>query len=323
MAYFRDDTDFAAGIAEAASRLGLAQTFVEKDYWVTQVLRSLLLVFPGGQFLLKGGTSLSKGYGIIDRFSEDVDVLVVPRNDHSAATAEARLRAMTAGTAAALSLSWEESRTPGRGVFASRGDLIHYATSADVTGMDTGIRLGEVLLETGFAGGREPSEICRVSTLVGTALALSSDDYEDIAPFDLLMLDPRRTLVEKCMALHHLASIWTEENPPSDARFGRHYYDIYQLLGHPRTVAGLGEREEFGRIVEDVARISANHFGAVTPRPQEGFAASKAFRPDPGSPLRAWLEAGYRQSEVLIPRAARPPTFGRILARVEEKAGIL
>ena len=86
-------------------------------YWVTQVLRALHLVFPG-QFLLDGGTSLSKGYGIIDRFSEDIDILVVPRNDHSATMAGARVRAMVTDTAAALELPWEESRTPGRGVSA-------------------------------------------------------------------------------------------------------------------------------------------------------------------------------------------------------------
>ncbi len=322
MALFRDDIEFAAGVTEAASRLRLSRAFVEKDYWVTQVLRTLHLVFPG-QFLLKGGTSLSKGYRIIDRFSEDIDVLVVPRNDHSATTAEARLRAMVTGTAAALELPWEESRTPGRGVLASRDDVIRYGTTEDATGLNTGIRLGEVLLETGFAGGPEPSEMCGVMTLVGTALEIPQEDYEDLAPFDLRMLDPRRTLIEKCAALHHLASVWTEENPPADVRFGRHYYDIFQLLGHRRTVAGLADREEFRAIVEDVARISANHFGAVTPRPREGFAASKAFRPEPGSPLRSWLERGYNDSRVLISGPTRPPSFGRILTRVEESAALL
>lgn len=150
MVFFRDDPDFAAGIAEAASRLGVARSFVEKDYWVTQVLRALHLVFPG-QFLLKGGTSLSKGYGIIDRFSEDIDILVVPRNDHSATTAEARLRAMVTGTAAALELAWEESRPPGRGVSANRGDGIRYVATETPTGVSAGIRLGEVLLERGYS----------------------------------------------------------------------------------------------------------------------------------------------------------------------------
>lgn len=322
MPLFRDDAEFADGITEAASRLGVARAFVEKDYWVTQVLRALYLVFPG-QFLLKGGTSLSKGYAIIDRFSEDIDILVLPRNDHSATTAEARLRAMVTGTAAALELPWEPSRIPGRGVTASRGDLIRYVATEDPSGLTAGIRLGEVLLETGFSGGPEPSEMCEVTTLVGQALEIPPGNYEDLVSFDLRMLDPRRTLIEKCAALHHLASIWTEEKPPADTRFGRHYYDIYQLLGHQRTVEGLADREEFRLIVDDVARISANHFGVVTPRPEEGFAVSKAFRPDPGSPLRTWLEAGYREANALIPRTSQPPTFGRVLARIEASASLL
>jgi hypothetical protein len=72
-----------------------------------------------------------------------------------------------------------------------------------------------------------------------------------------------------------------------------------------------------------VARISANHFGTVTPRPREGFGASKAFKPEPGSPLRAWLERGYSDSQVLISRMTRPPTFGRILTRIEENGALL
>ena len=56
--------------------LGLHSQFVEKDYWVTQTLRILYEDYPG-HFIFKGGTSLSKGFGLIERFSEDVDVLVV------------------------------------------------------------------------------------------------------------------------------------------------------------------------------------------------------------------------------------------------------
>jgi hypothetical protein len=51
--------------------------------------------------------------------------------------------------------------------------------------------------------------------------------------------------------------------------------------------------------------------------------ASKAFRPEPGTRIRARLEAGYRDSRVLVSRAAQPPTFGRILARIEENAALL
>jgi hypothetical protein len=57
-------------------------------------------------------------------------------------------------------------------------------------------------------------------------------------------------------------------------------------VGHQRTVTGLADRGEFRLIVEDVARIAASHFGTVTPRRSEGFGASKAFKPEPGSSLR-------------------------------------
>jgi predicted nucleotidyltransferase component of viral defense system len=104
----RDDDGFDVAIGRAAEALGgLDPSFVEKDYWVTQVLRALHTEYPGG-FLFKGGTSLSKGYGIIERFSEDVDILVVPLAGASIRETEAHLRAITGAVAAYLGLEWEE-----------------------------------------------------------------------------------------------------------------------------------------------------------------------------------------------------------------------
>lgn len=322
MPLFREGRDFADGIVEAASRLGVPTAFVEKDYWITQILRTLHVIFPG-EFLLKGGTSLSKGYGIIQRFSEDIDILVVRRSAHSASKAYTRLRGMTTGTAGALDLAWEQVRDPGRGLFASRGDTISYPTTADSSGLDLGIRHGNVLLETGFAGGPEPSEICAVDTLLGSALEIPKGQYEDLDEFALRMLVPRRTLVEKCAGLHQLAATWAAERPPTDRRFGRHYYDIYQLLGHQPTVDGLADRDQYRVMVDDVTRVSSTHFGATLPHPANGFGDSPAFRPEPGSKLREWLESAYVESQVLITRAGTAPSFGSILARVEEHAALL
>jgi len=64
VANFRDRPDFYASIDAAAERLGFSAAIVEKDYWVTQALRILARDFPG-DFIFKGGTSLSKGYGLI------------------------------------------------------------------------------------------------------------------------------------------------------------------------------------------------------------------------------------------------------------------
>src|SRR5215813_12527108 len=62
----------------AAARLGAPEQNVEKDFWVTWTLDVLFNGLPAGhpRFLFKGGTSLSKGYGLISRFSEDIDITV-------------------------------------------------------------------------------------------------------------------------------------------------------------------------------------------------------------------------------------------------------
>jgi hypothetical protein len=66
----------------AANRLDTLPSYVEKDFWVCVVLEALYNRLPSGhpRLLFKGGTSLSKAFGLIQRFSEDID-LVVHRND--------------------------------------------------------------------------------------------------------------------------------------------------------------------------------------------------------------------------------------------------
>ena len=74
-----------------AQRLGTPLINIEKDFWVCWTLNTLYhrLTGPGPRLLFKGGTSLSKAYGLISRFSEDIDVTVF-RNDlgHPETTAE-------------------------------------------------------------------------------------------------------------------------------------------------------------------------------------------------------------------------------------------
>ena len=64
MARFRDLGEFGPTLDAAAERLGISPTAVEKDYWVSEVLRVLGRAF-GGDFIFKGGTSLSKGFRVV------------------------------------------------------------------------------------------------------------------------------------------------------------------------------------------------------------------------------------------------------------------
>ena len=74
----------------AANRLGTAEQNIEKDFWVCWTLDALFngLESAGPRLLFKGGTSLSKGYGLIERFSEDIDITVFREDIGQPATVE-------------------------------------------------------------------------------------------------------------------------------------------------------------------------------------------------------------------------------------------
>lgn len=317
------ETDFVSAIDSAATKLGLAPIFVEKDYWVTQVLRILHEQYPGA-FVFKGGTSLSKGYGLIDRFSEDVDILVQPAKGDSAKTREARLRAMTEGVAADLGVDWIEKRPPGRGKMPHRADVLAHQTvvtsSVSAPFEDRG-----VLLETGFAGGDSPGEMVDLEPMLCAPLGLDPHEYQDTAPFSVRALKPERTLLEKVSLLHHVATGFAENATVADERCGRHYYDVFRLLDHPPTRTALDDREQFEITLLDMQVISARYYGGWTERPPEGYAASAAFAPPADSELREWLEQRYQDAADLLPAATagRWPSFGQVLQRVGQHAKLL
>lgn len=74
--YLHERVDFIALLRILEQETGIQIQLIEKDYWIMHVLYGLKK--QGLDFELKGGTSLSKGYRIIDRFSEDIDLHISP-----------------------------------------------------------------------------------------------------------------------------------------------------------------------------------------------------------------------------------------------------
>lgn len=74
MSFVHDDRDFPQLLTLVTEETRIAPALVEKDYWVTHCMWALHQT--GLDLWFKGGTSLSKGYGIIERFSEDLDLMV-------------------------------------------------------------------------------------------------------------------------------------------------------------------------------------------------------------------------------------------------------
>jgi predicted nucleotidyltransferase component of viral defense system len=83
MILHKDSRFFGYAIRAASDYLKINEEFIEKDYWITFVLRCLSKSRHADKAVFKGGTSLSKAYGLINRFSEDVDIAVIAESGKS------------------------------------------------------------------------------------------------------------------------------------------------------------------------------------------------------------------------------------------------
>ena len=97
--YLHNHPDFADLLRIVGEERAIVPALVEKDYWIMHALHGLQQL--NLRFELKGGTSLSKGFGIIKRFSEDIDIRIEPpveldvktgRNHSKPAQVESRRR---------------------------------------------------------------------------------------------------------------------------------------------------------------------------------------------------------------------------------------
>jgi len=102
----------------AADRLRTNEQNIEKDFWVCWTLHALFneLESGGPRLLFKGGTSLSKGYGLIERFSEDIDITVF-RVDIGQPTTVEELEALSASSA---TTAWMPSKSLVKNTFTAR-----------------------------------------------------------------------------------------------------------------------------------------------------------------------------------------------------------
>jgi hypothetical protein len=295
--------------ASVADRIGVPAEHVEKDFWVTEVLRGVTHAAhaAGVEVVFKGGTSLSKAFSLIHRFSEDVDVLVVLPIQDSAGARDRTLKALVSGAAETTGLEAigvPEATSKG----AKRGARFHYRPQATPTlgGLSAG-----VFLELGSRGGALPATPLEVSSLLDQHAAGQVAGATESAPVLVRVLAPWRTLVEKLVLLHTAHS---SEDPGTAIRSARHYYDVHQLLARPEILAGIYEHG-IAILARDVCTYSHAADMPASPRPHEGFATSPAFTDGPQLEA-ARLEYEQRVLGQLVWPGAGGPTFDQCLEAV-------
>jgi len=272
--------DFEQAILHAAEYFRerkLRPAIIEKDYYVTEALR-LIATTSSDKIIFKGGTSLAKGWNLIQRFSEDIDIFLDPTAFQPALGKNAidrelkRLRDVV-GQHPALSFVGSASQTIGG---FGRNDRFSYAQRFGGPGEVA----NRVLLEAGTASGREPSAIVELHSYLGKYLeeTKQSLDVEDEGPFSLRLLHFRRTFVEKMFAIHGKVEL-LKRDKQSLGSYARHYYDLYQLSGHAE-VGTMLRSAEYIAIKTDYDQISRAHFPRSYFFPERmSFARSDALFP--------------------------------------------
>ena len=284
--------DLAALVTRAADLLGLPLGDVEKDFWVTELLRSVAGPMSGGVCIFKGGTSLSKAYPIIERFSEDVDILVAPAEDASSGARDRFLKAVVERAGVDLGLD-------GRLVTSTTGVKRNVTYEYPATYPDPGRLSAGVLLEMGIRGGPEPHELRDVRSYVSIAAiedGISPTEFDEFAPARVLTLRPERTLVEKLSLLHDRASRLADD-ADGLAGQGRHVYDVYRLLKAEVVTAAIAEPGLVAALASDADKHSRRHGFDSTPRPTGGFAESPVWA---DGDVRARLDRAYSTTRGLI-----------------------
>lgn len=225
--------------AHLASGKKVAHAMLEKDIWVTYVLERVFADRELSKILrFKGGTSLSKAHGLIERFSEDVDLILdwtrfLDLGDPNAERSKTKQGAFnekmneTAGRYVSGELRGKLQSVLGDVCRVECDEVeplnlhVVYPKSFDDPYLTPSVKL-----EIGPLASWVPCEQKSVSSLVAQFLPQLR-----LAPFELPVIKAERTFWEKIEALHH--EHYRPETKKAPRRFSRHYYDVYRMYHSP------------------------------------------------------------------------------------------
>jgi hypothetical protein len=247
--FIHNDPEFKELLSIVSSQKGIDITLIEKDYWIMHALYSLQQ--QGIEFELKGGTSLSKGYGLIHRFSEDIDIhirtnfgLITEGKEDKPQVREARKEfydvlanslLIDGITEIARDHDFDDIEK-----YRSGGIRLYYKSyTPAIDGLKDGI-----LLEAGFDN-VTPNKPIDISSWIWDHLVSinATSDYINNTAVGVECYHPGYTLIEKLQTI--VRKYRNKDNPGAsdDKNFMRQYYDVYCLLGNSDVVEFIGSPE--------------------------------------------------------------------------------
>lgn len=340
--------DRRALFSTVAAHLETRAENIEKDLYVCWVLDFLFNRRPNDPVGLyfKGGTSLSKAYGLIRRFSEDIDIgiykadLKVPLeadiaalpsvNKQQRALAEkvdeaARqyisgpLKELLAREIAALE---EAAEQPGHFSLAFGFDAYRNKDALDilVVGYKSVFDSGDgyiqaaVRIEGGARPDPEPAEPRKIVPYIASEMPGGTE----LAVPNVKTVRPERTFWEKVLILHAMTETTEKRSAegkpdrpvPDRNRYSRHYYDVHQIWTHPDY--GMATAS-----MRDLAEACRQHKELMFRAPDHRYdrAVPGSYRLVPTADMRARLAADYERMSAMI--FGTPPAFAEVMASIE------
>lgn len=309
--YLHDHKEFPELLSILEEETGIIAGLIEKDYWIMHVLYGLKKL--GYDFQLKGGTSLSKGFGLIDRFSEDIDLHINPPealginenpNNSNAKNIQkkkdyydqlAREIRINGIVDVERDVVFDDPKK-----YNSGGIRLYYRK---LTGAIAGVKEG-VLLEAGYDTVAPNMPVTISSWAYDKAKDNLNIEIIDNRAADILCYDPRYTFVEK---LQTISTKFRKEKDTGEisTNYMRQYYDVYSLLGDKSVQDFIGT-EEYRQHKEK--RFPGEDF-KIPVNENEAFLLSD-------EKIRHSLQKRYELTKALYYKGQ--PSFEEILERIQQ-----
>ncbi|EMW3559213.1 nucleotidyl transferase AbiEii/AbiGii toxin family protein [Proteus mirabilis] len=215
-------------INRTAEYFKIPEVYVEKDYWVTHVLLQLSLSEFRNDFIFKGGTALSKVFGLIKRFSEDVDLAMFNNRGLSSNQIKKCMKAAEETIATGLTYIQKPDESKG-----SQFRKVYYKFPRIVSG-EFGHASDVILLETNSFTSPEPFSFMPTESLIAEFIKKAQIEggneiitHYGLEKFEVNVLDIKRTVAEKILGLVRASS----EADPKQALADkiRHIYDLCMI----------------------------------------------------------------------------------------------
>lgn len=268
-------------IQSVAQDHNIEDNAIEKDWWVTVVLKALFNTSCGKWLLFKGGTSLSKGWNLINRFSEDIDisigrnffgdVLNLPfakceNNNqvkklrkasrdyiHGTLSAELDAELLKMGVKGYTIMNETVTGEPPRPIDHDSDPTIIFVNYESILPSSMRLIDARVKIEISCLSMSEPYEQCEIRSLVFDKFPEEDDEMAA----SINTVTPSRTFLEKALLL----SEELQKEEPRSLRMSRHLYDLDRLMDTEFGQKALNDGKLYKAIVEHRRRFY--HLGYV------------------------------------------------------------